>query len=1117
MVHQTHMRGIEPRRGVHITLLVLMTMVAVAAPLAGQQPEDTWDVTKPRGETREVSFEVDEGTWTSVDISPDATWLVFDLVGHIYRLPIAGGDAMALTQDSGIAMNYHPRISPDGEEIAFVSDRGGQDNLWIMSADGSNTRLVHGDVNYRVAEPAWTPDGRHIVVTKREKSPTGFYRTYDVIWSFPREGGAGFEVVRLTSSGGAAPARSGVWSGLDRAQWPSVSPDGQYIYFHSSIFAGGDRRLQRIHRDTGRIENVTEGKNRYLSCCGRPAYPLRLGEVAPEISPDGRWLAFARKLPGGRTAYRGKEYMGRTTLWLRDLDTGDERIVMDPISNTLAEHHPSWHVRVLPGYNWANDGKSIVISQGGKIRRLWVESGQVETIPFRARIHRIISQSARGQVRIEGDTFQARILRWPASSPDGTQIVFEATGLLWSQTLPSGVPQPLTDSPGEVFQLTPAWSRDGQWVAFVTWQDGVGGHLWKVPRSGGRPQRLTVRPGTYLHPNWSDDGAAIYLSQWPPALTPDWDTHQWQLMRVSAEGGELEQVTPPGLPAHTVMGSDQRLYYFSQRKLQSVSGRTGEERREHVQISGRAQEAIPSPGGQWVAVEYEEDVYLARLPRRARAGHLVELDLERMGKRLSTKGGYFARWRDGETLEFVAGNTYFVHNVASGQTEPQSIELRLQRNTASGSIALTGARIITLDNGSVEEQATVVARDGRIRCVGECDVSGVDRILDLSGKTIVPGWVDVHAHHLAEDGRTGIVPQHRSTSARYLGYGITTTHDPSARPIQSFAIGEMIEAGRIMGPRSYSTGPSLTCGPWSPLRKIRTFEDAQDHVDRLANLGAISIKDYKQCTRLQRTWLAEAARRRGVTLTSEGSDMEYFLGLIMTGHAGWEHPLQYVPVYSDVTNFFGRSGAHYSAQLLMSDYPTGNAIEYWMGEADLWLDDKLLRWSPWQETATRRSFVKKPLREFMFPILAEGAADIKRAGGHLAVGAHGEQDGLGTHWEVWAYGQAVTPMEALEAASYGGAHFLGMEQEIGSIEPGKLADLVVLRSNPLDDIRNTTDIQYVMKSGRLYDAETLDEIWPQARPYGVQPWVSEDVLRRDLRRDDHHDATARPESPGGNP
>jgi Tol biopolymer transport system component len=1079
--------------------VVLFLGVAAAS---GQSADPDWDIATPRGETRHIEFETEEGTWMSVDISPDGDWIVFDLLGHIYKVSADGGDAVALTQDSGIAMNVQPRISPDGREIAFVSDRGGQENLWLMNADGSNPRLVHGDMAARVAEPVWSPDGGSIVVTKREESPSGFYRTHDVLWRFPREGGVGSELLRLGATAGAAPARAGVWSGLDRAQWASFTPDGRTVYFHSSAFPGNDRRLRRLDLETGRIDDVTESTTRYQSCCGRPAYPLRLGEVAPEVSPDGRRLAFARKLPGGRTSFRGKEYVGRTALWLRDLETGDERIIMDPITNSLMEHHPSWHTRTLPGYSWARDGESIVLSQGGKIRRLWVGTGEVETIPFRATVERTISEQVRGSVSIDDDTFTVRALRWPASSPDGSREVFEAVGRLWVMDASGTAPEPLTDEM-EAFQMTPAWSPDGRWVAFATGEDGVGGHIWKVEADGGRAERITREAGTYLHPHWTADGRSIVASRWPPSLTPDLDSPQWQLVLMSADDGAVASLSDPGFPARTDLGPDGRLYFGAGDTLKSVTVEGGD-LREEARIPARAFWAVPSPAGRSIALGYEADVYVAPLPDREEGDDLPVVDVAATGTRLSMDGGFYPVWRDDDTLVFVGPKTYHVHHVDTGQTEKKDVVLTLDRDTVSGTIALTGGRIITLDERRVVEQGTVVARDGRITCVGRCDTSGADEVIDVTGMTIMPGWVDAHAHFLPNDGGTGIIPQHRATSAAYLAWGVTTTHDPSAASIHSYTIGEMVEAGRMVGPRSYGS-PAITCGAWSPWRDIGSFDDAQHIVTWLTDLGVISIKDYKQCTRLQRTWLAEAARRRGVTLTSEGSDLDYLVGLVMTGHAGWEHPVQYLPIYGDVTRFFGSAGAHYSGQLMISDYPVGNAIEYWFGQEDLWQNDKVLRWNPWREVATRRIFVDKPKREYLFPILAEAAADIKRAGGYAVMGAHGEQDGLGSHWEVWTFAEALTPMEALEAASLDPAHFLGLEHEIGSIRVGKLADLAVLDSNPLDDIRNTTDLRYVMKAGRLYEAGTLDEIWPRQKPYGVRPWVQEDAIRIDLRPDDYWD------------
>jgi Tol biopolymer transport system component len=1070
------------------------------------QPAAEWDVTQPRGRTREIDFTTDQGTWMSVDISPDLRWIVFDLLGHIYRVSAGGGEAESLTQGSGIAVNFHPRISPDGRAIAFISDRAGQENLWVMSADGSDARPVSLDADARMAEPAWTPDGRFILAARRAKTPSGFYRTADAIWRFPRSGGRGLEVVRLGASGATVPARAGVWVGDDRLQWPAMSPDGRYVYFHSSLFAGDNRRLRRLDLSTKAIEDVTESKGGYLSCCGRPAYPLRLGEIAPEPSPDGRWLAFARKIPGGLLTYRGKEYMGRTALWVRDLAAGTERVVMDPITTDYMDLHPAWTVKALPGYSWARDGRSIVLSQGGRLRRVWIETGKVETIPFRARVRRTISEMARGSARIEGDSFAVRSPRWPASSPDGKTLVFEAVGRLWRMDLPAGAPRLLTTT-AEGFELTPDWSPDGQWITFATWDDDRGGQVWRVAARGGTPERVTREAGTYLHPIWTPDGA-ILVNRWPGALTRTLDD-SWDLVRTSA-AGESEVLSRNGPLYMSRPSPDGRLFAASRgagATLTSSSG-AGTDPRQHLTVPGATSEMLPSPDGRWLAIRHRREIYIAAFSSALVAGSPLRLDLDAPPppevKRITVGGAAYPRWRNAGTLEFFAANQYLTHDPESGRTDTTAIRLTVPRDVPPGAIALRGARIVTLADRRVINRGTVVVRRGRISCVGDCRTDGVDRVVDVSGATIVPGFVDVHAHDINGHDE-GLVPQHRSGSARYLAYGVTTTHDPSAAPEASFAVGELVEAGRIVGPRTFSTGPALTCGDWSVVHPIRSFAEAAALVNGLADRGALSIKDYKQCTRTQRTMLAEAARRRGVSLTSEGSDLFYLLGLVMTGHAGFEHAIQVVPQYGDVTRFLGQAGAHHSPQLILSDYPVGNAIEYWFGQEDLWANDKVLRWTPWQEVAARRSFVKKPAREFVFPILAEGAADLVRAGGYVAIGAHGEQVGLDTHWEVWSLGAAATPMEALESASLHGAHFLGLERDIGSIEVGKLGDLMVLDANPLENIRNTASIRYVMKAGKLFDASTLEELWPTRRPYGTRPWSLEDAVRRDARSDDHWD------------
>lgn len=1090
--------------------MILLTLSLLPA-YATASSIDGWDVVEPRGKTRDIRFETTEGTWMSIDVSPDGRWIVFDLLGHIYRVAATGGDAECLTQDSGIALNYHPRISPDGREIAFISDRGGQDNLWVMALDGSNPEPIFIDEFARAAEPAWTPDGKQILITKRLMTGYGFYRMDDAIWLYPRDGAEAREL--LGRGENTAPLAR--FAGNPRYQWASPSPDGAHVYFNVADFDGDHRQIKRLALSSGAVEEVTESKTIHPACCGRPAYTDRLGEFAPEISPDGRWLAFARKLPEALLLYRDKTYSGRTALWLRDLETGDERVLLDPIEADAAEGHPSWNARVLPGYAWAADSQSIVISQGGKIRRVRIDDGGVTAIPFTATVRRRISEQARGRQRID-DSFTVRAVRWPAASPDGSRLVFEAAGSLWIRDLPDGEPRPLTASGNEYAERTPAFSADGRRVVYVAEDPSGDDHVRVIDLQTGEITTLSTEPGMFMYPHFAAEDTRVFVSSYPRELARPPVAGQWRLVELPAAGAAT--LRRLGTQLRTQLGPDDRIWFtttpeLGKTALDSTTIDGGNSRR-HLVIDGSGRQFSVSPDGKRLAFVSARDVYVVELPGEGEVPpDLVDpLAPDADVLRLSNSGGFYPHWLAPERLAYVIGDRYVIHDLGAGTSRELAIDLAIDRDVGRGRIAFRNARLITLagDGRDVIRRGDLVVEDGRIRCIGRCSLQDVDEVIYASGKTITPGWVATHAHHQSSD-HYGMIPLKRADSAVYLSYGITTTFDP-AGPDYSFSVNEMTAAGRIVGPRGYSSGPILTCdwdkrifmrgglvGDADDLRRINTYEDADRHVRRHVAMGAISIKDYKQCTRNQRQMLAEAARRHGVSITTENGHLLYILGQLMNGHAGWEHPLQYVPIYGDVATFVGRAAGHYSADLILSNYPHGNAIEYWFSRENLFINEKAALWTDWRKLAARRIFVDKPLSEFAFPILAEGAWDIARAGGYPTIAAHGEQHGIGNHWEAWTMAMAAPPLEVLRYATYNGAHFIGLEQELGTLEPGKIADLVVLDANPLDDIRNTTDIRYVMKNGRLYDATTLDQIWPEDKPYGQRPWYRTDALRRDVR------------------
>jgi imidazolonepropionase-like amidohydrolase len=393
---------------------------------------------------------------------------------------------------------------------------------------------------------------------------------------------------------------------------------------------------------------------------------------------------------------------------------------------------------------------------------------------------------------------------------------------------------------------------------------------------------------------------------------------------------------------------------------------------------------------------------------------------------------------------------------------------------------LRGARVITMNGDEVFDNADVVIQGSRITriCRTPCaNLPLTARTVPLPGKTIIPGLVDVHAH--MGYSTLDILPQHLWEYRANLAYGVTTTHDPSASTQSVFALSELVDAGRITGPRVYSTGYILY-GAENPNRAVtESLDDALAHVRRLKALGAFSVKSYNQMRRDARQWIIEAARREEMLVVPEGGSMlQQNLTMILDGHTGIEHAIPVAPLRRDVVTLLGRSRTGYTPTLIVG-YGGVWGENYWYQMSDVFANERLRTFVPGDQLdarARRRMLV--PEDEFYHIELARTAKAIRDAGGSVQLGAHGQLQGLGAHWELWMLAQGgMTPHEALHAATKAGADYIGLGADLGSLEPGKLADLVVLDGNPLDDIRQTEKVHMVMKNGELLDAD-LKRLWP---------------------------------------
>jgi len=405
-----------------------------------------------------------------------------------------------------------------------------------------------------------------------------------------------------------------------------------------------------------------------------------------------------------------------------------------------------------------------------------------------------------------------------------------------------------------------------------------------------------------------------------------------------------------------------------------------------------------------------------------------------------------------------------------------------------GSVVLRGARVVTMKGNEVIERGDVVVRDNRVAAIGatgSVQVPSGARVIDVAGKTILPGYVDIHAHLWVPFG------VHRTQVSQYLAnlaYGVTTIRDPQTLAEDVLSYGDMVETGELIGPRLYSTGPGIFSSD-----PIASLDDARDVLRRYSEFyHTKTIKQYLAGDRKVRQWIITAARELGLTTTTEGgADFKMNLTLMQDGYPGLEHSLPIHPLYKDVVQLESFSGITYTPTLIVS-YGGPQGKYYWLTHYDVDTDAKLRHFTPhdeldkWERTYFHRD------DQYVYPKLAKELVKLVAAGGKVGFGSHGELQGLGAHWELWMLGSGgLPPHDVLRIATQTSADAIGLGKDVGSLEVGKLADLQVLDANPLADLKNTNTVRLVMKNGRLYDAATLDEVWPREKKLGRQWWWEE--------------------------
>jgi imidazolonepropionase-like amidohydrolase/Tol biopolymer transport system component len=1066
-------------------------------PVAGVYAQDKkddkkWDVNKPAAPGKDVSFTVNEGTWLNVDLSPDGKEIVFDLLGDIYIMPATGGTAKVLRQ--GMAMEVQPRFSPDGKKILFTSDAGGGDNIWVMDRDGSNARQVTKE-NFRLLNNAvWA--GNDYIIARKHFTSTRSLGAGEM-WIYHLSGGTGLQLTTRKND-------------QQDVNEPCVSPDGRYVYYSEDMYPGGYFQynkdpnnqifvIRRFDRETGEIETVTGGPG---------------GAVRPQIAHNGRLMAFVKRV---RT---------KTVLYLRNLETGEEWPVYDQLSKDQQEAWTTFGI--YTGFAWTPDDKHVVIWSGGKIMKVDVNATNTATeIPFTCNVRQHITDVVRFKQPMNADEFTVKVIRHATTSPDGKWMVFNALGHLYKKMLPDGKPERLTNL--SVQESEPCFSPDGKSVVFVTWNDTLTGSLCKLALDGkSKPVVLSAKKGMYRTPSFSPDGKwLVYTKDGSDNSMGNTYTVKPGIYYMPATGGKEEFVTDKGeYPRFSADG--QRIFYQTGGNLfgaldKSFASCNLQGHEDRVLFKSKyGNQFTVSPDGNWVAFVHLHSVYISRFPQTGKPINLGDDITDIPVKKVSKDAGINLHWSaDSRSLHYTLGDQYFTVNTedrfefVAGKPDslfkaPEkgiAVGLTAKTDKPQGLVAFTNARIITMNGNEVIERGTVLTDGNLIKAVGaSVTVPANAKVIDCNGKTIMPGFIDAHAH--AAHFRYGLTPDKHWPYYTNLAYGVTTMHDPSAVSEMVFAQSELVKAGAMVGPRVFSTGTILYGADGDFKAVINSLDDAKSALRRTQAFGAFSVKSYNQPRREQRQMVIEAARELKMEVVPEGGSFFYHnMSMILDGHTTVEHNIPIAPLYKDVVELWKNAGTANTPTLIVS-YGSLSGEYYWYQHTNVWEKERLLRFTPRSIIDTRsrhRTMAPEEEYENGHMLVSRSLKKLSDAGVTINMGAHGQIQGIGAHWEIWMMAQGgMTPLEALRTATANPAKALGLDEWVGSLQPGKLADLIVMDQNPLENIRNTESIRYTMVNGRLYDADTMNEIgnydrkrtpffWEIGRNAESFPWHEEAI------------------------
>ena len=1016
----------------------------------------------------------------TVALSSDGDTIYFALLGDVFSVPSSGGDAIRLT--SGWPYDHKPTTDPSGEKVAYISDRnGGTGDLWVMNIDGlTNTAFTSNGAE----RPSWSSDGRRIYFDSSRMTSYGFFKR-SIRYVDLDTGTAETCQVPLDdeyrSAFGAVP----------------IQPEDQILFFAQHVF--------------GRIDLMV------VADCTGPHIAIVAHNVAPIPVV---YIETSRKI-----------------FLVRHLDSGDQVLELEVIESlqngnfVVQDNGPLF--AVPPNADVASiaasrDGRYLVGAVNGTLLHIDLLSKKSKKVEFQAHFPAPSMRGTKIRNTLPSKMDSTRIIRWPQTVSSTGDLVFEALGSIWVKQSSGDVePVEIAGAKSKLQRHSPAVSPDGTEVAYVTVDNQNLGYVMITSLLDGETRTLSSEKGFYVSPEWSHDGSKVIFmraTQSPFSRAGQFDPGRSSPTNITLEWASTSS-DKSGVLASGILPLDSHLLYYSpivashdgqwvtfsrrlaakhSKQLVAVKMDGSAERILYEYGSGVDLLMLSPDGSEVIAVEtagQSAHIGNADLLRQHMAEDRVfSLDMSGL-KEVPIPWLNFVKWQGGRCPLMMSSSENVYQKCGSNPRNTQridSIDLRFEKSMPKGKIAFSGANVVSFEQNGIEEDADLLVIDNRIvqrlSKSSQTDAQSTLQI-DIGGRWIMPGIVDTHVH-IHGTGRH-VFPTQRREYVESLAFGVTTVLEPSGTASDIMSQAELVESGRWIGPRVFSTLTPILGTFWydDGFIKIEQEADADRLAQWLQNTGSLMLKSYLQERRDVRRWLINSASAHSLLSTAEGRcssydrDLSYCFGhdlmLAADGTSSIEH--YYFPkhrLYTDATQYLGKTGVRITPTFSL--FLSG---EYVFSKSDR----DQLKMGRFGGRELRSAVVQlDDNRIARLELAVESLMEVVRFGGSVDLGSHSEPGAVSAHYEIWFLVQGgFEPIDAIRAATLSGAEKLGLQQELGSIEEGKLADFLVLRCNPLQNIRCTADIEYVVKNGFVWHADSMTQMWPEYKPL-PKPWWHSD-------------------------